>query len=375
MAPSINTRLLEGEALSDRSRLLAVVARRRLISLRNYSRVGPLGHGIVPPVGRCDMRIERPRVMRTFKGVGILWPRPFRHPEFLPSLSASPATITRSTAKSRNRPFSRSAGSRGRLPLGSRVRLPLHDEPRPAAHQVPRRQLPSRYQVPPDVPIRGPMLLVRGPRVQRRAHSVGRRVIRLVILGLCVAGQLIVRSLSRLRPAHPLAIGVRNSKDRITASALGLSPEVPEAEGVHVIHHRTLRTLQQQGTLFVTHLGHPHASFLVGAQMTPSDSSSAILVLEKPHSLPRMNSLSAPTGLSAHLWRGGESERWKAGPWLWTSPKWGSSSHSSSPRRWKCSWFETSFEFQIGWLLNPSLFRMSRTCSLVLSLAHSSRAG
>src|SRR5713101_3926492 len=93
MAPSINTRLLEGEALSDRSRLLAVVTRRRLTSLRNDFRVRPLDHRIVPPVGRCDMRIERPRVMRTFKGVGILWPRPFRHPEFLPSLSASATTI------------------------------------------------------------------------------------------------------------------------------------------------------------------------------------------------------------------------------------------------------------------------------------------
>src|SRR6266851_5934794 len=344
MAPSINTRLLEGEALSDRSRLLAVVTRRRLISLRNDSRVGPLGHGIVPPVGRCDMRIERPRVMRTFKGVSILWPRPFRHPEFLPSLSAVLRPLTRGAAPSS-------------LLAGRRIRFALHDEARPAPHQVPRRQLPSRYQVPPDVPIRGPMLLVRGPGVQRRAHSVSRGVVGLVVLGLCVAGQLIVRSLSRLRPAHPLAIGVRNSKDRITASALGLPPEVPEAEGVHVIHHRTLRTLQQQGTLFVTHLGHPHASFLVGAQMTPSDSSSAILVLEKPHSLPRINSLSAPTGLRAHLWRGGESERWKAGPWLWTSPKFGSSSHSNSPRRWKCSSFETSFEFQTGWLLIRSLLR------------------
>src|SRR5712691_10182593 len=83
MAPSISTRLLEGEALSDRSRPLAIVTRRWLIRLRNDSRVGPLGHGIVPPVGRCDMRIESPCVMRTFKGVGILWPRPFRHPEFL----------------------------------------------------------------------------------------------------------------------------------------------------------------------------------------------------------------------------------------------------------------------------------------------------
>src|SRR5712691_579210 len=166
MAPSINTRLLEGEALSDRSRLLAVVARRRLISLRNYSRVGPLGHGIVPPVGRCDMRIERPRVMRTFKGVGILWPRPFRHPEFLPSLSSSATTIDAGTAKSSSSPSSPLAGRR--------IRLALHDESRPAPHQVPRRQLPSRYQVPPDVPIRGPMLLVRGPGVQRRAHSVSR---------------------------------------------------------------------------------------------------------------------------------------------------------------------------------------------------------
>src|SRR6266508_403556 len=80
--------------------------------------------------------------------------------------------------------------------------------------------------------------------------------------------------------------------------------------------------------------------------MIASASSSAILVFEKPQSLPRMYSLSAPTGLNAHLWRGGVSERWKAGPWLWTSPKVGSSSHSSSPRMWKCSWFDTSFEFQ-----------------------------
>src|SRR6266852_1982935 len=196
MAPSINTRLLEGEALSDRSRPLAVVTRRWLIRLRNDSRVRPLGHGIVPPVGRRDMRIESPCVMRTFKGVGILWPRPFRHPEFLPSLSASATTIDAAHRKS----WSPSS------PLaGSRIRLPLHDEPRPAAHQVPRRQLPSRYQVPPDVPIRGPMLLARGPGVQRRAHSISRGVVGLVVLGLRVAGQLIGRSLSRLRPAHPLA--------------------------------------------------------------------------------------------------------------------------------------------------------------------------
>ena len=109
--------------------------------------------------------------------------------------------------------------------------------------------------------------------------------------------------------------------------------------------------------------------------MTPSASSSAILVLEKPQSLPRMNSLSAPTGLKAHLWRAGVSERWKAGPWLWRSTKVGSSSYSSSPRRWKCSCVETSFEFQTGWLLIPSLVRMSRTCSLVLSLAQASMAG
>src|SRR6266849_7710973 len=99
MAPSINPRLLEGEALSDRRRLLAVVTRRRLTSLRYDFRVRPLDHRIVPPVGRCDMRIERPRVMRTFKGVGILWPRPFRHPEFLPSHSPSATTNDAGTAR------------------------------------------------------------------------------------------------------------------------------------------------------------------------------------------------------------------------------------------------------------------------------------
>src|SRR3972149_10084021 len=81
-------RLLEGEALPNRGRPLAVIALLGLAPLGDDPRVRPIVHGIVPPVGRGDVGIERPAVMGTSEGIRIAWPRPFSHPDSL--LSAPP---------------------------------------------------------------------------------------------------------------------------------------------------------------------------------------------------------------------------------------------------------------------------------------------
>src|SRR2546428_4083250 len=98
--------------------------------------------------------------------------------------------------------------------------------------------------------------------------------------------------------------------------------------------------------------------------MTPSASSSAILVLEKPHSLPRINSLSAPTGLRAHLWRGGGGGRREGGPRLWGPPQRGGAGHPHPPPRGEGALVRNPLEVPTGWVLLPSLFLVCPARSL-----------
>src|SRR3972149_3260736 len=104
-------------------------------------------------------------------------------------------------------------------------------------------------------------------------------------------------------------------------------------------------------------------------------SSSLILEPVNPHSFARMYSLSAPAGLKTQRVRGGVSERRHGSTCVCTSPKVGSSIQASDPRRWKCSWEETSLEFHTGWETSPFFLHSSQTCSFVLSAAHFSSSG
>src|SRR5512134_749383 len=94
-----------------------------------------------------------------------------------------------------------------------------------------------------------------------------------------------------------------------------------------------------------------------------------------PHSLDRMYSLSAPTGLNTQRILAGVSESWYAGPWVWTSPKVGSSIHWMVPRSFQCSLADTSLEFHTGWERIPAALHALSTSSFVLSAAHLSSSG